>query len=87
MDSEKPTALLAVDDLRKDAKTPEDHAYLDAEQAKVESERAQALGGDVIATSKLVELPDGSTATEQEVQASRERGEDPSGPYDGGTRQ
>ena len=86
MDTEKPAQLVAIDELRSDAKTPEDHAYLDAEQAKIEAERKQALGGDVIETAHLVQLQDGSVATEQELQESKERGEEASSVYNGNRR-
>lgn len=86
MDTEKPVIQQTIDELRADAKSPEDHAYLDAEQAKLSEERLKALGGEVIETPHLVQLPDGSTATKQEVEAVQARGEEPSGPYNAGRR-
>ncbi|MBA3758659.1 hypothetical protein H0X10_03450 [Candidatus Saccharibacteria bacterium] len=86
MDSEKPAVQMTIDSLRTDAKSPEDAAYLDNEQAKLDAERKIALGGEVIQATHLVELADGTTATEVEVKQSQERGEDPSGPYAGGVR-
>jgi len=44
---------------------------------------AQFLGKEPV---KLVQLADGSIATQAEVAASMAQGQDPSGPYDGGSR-
>ncbi|MDZ7785899.1 MAG: hypothetical protein U5L95_02150 [Candidatus Saccharibacteria bacterium] len=80
---DKPAELQAVDELRADAKTPEDHAYLDKVTEQVKAERAQLLGGPAVRTQ---ELPDGTNPTLEELKKSQENDEEPSGPYNGGQR-
>ncbi|MBA2278821.1 hypothetical protein H0V99_00040 [Candidatus Saccharibacteria bacterium] len=80
----KPAAQVDIDELRAQATTPEDHVYLNAEQTRLDEERKATLGGATVDAAKLIELSDGSIATEQEVVASRERGEEPSGTYGNG---
>lgn len=78
MDSDptKPAAQVALDELRAEATTPEEHAYLDQEQAALTDERQAALGGKVVESTELVELKNGAIVPKDDVDQARERGED-----------
>ena len=74
----------AIDDLQAHVTSPEDGATLEDWQREVDADRQAAelsLGNRAIEGVKLVQLPDGSVATEKEVRDSQERGEERSGAY------
>jgi len=87
MENQKPAVLTAVEDLRKTATTPEEHAQVDAWEAEAHAERAEALAGlGHTSTTELVQLRDGSVDTTEHVAEERAAGHDESGPYDAGRR-
>ena len=84
---DKPAAQQVIDELASEAKSPEDQQVLDDWRAEIQSERQvalQGLGGE--ATGTMVQMPDGSVETSEAVQASIDRGENPSGAYSGNRR-
>jgi hypothetical protein len=98
MESKKPAAQVAINEdlkalgaLGREAAGPEDHEYLASvraelgeRQAQLNEERLKALGGKVMETPALVELPNGSIVPETEVKAAQEAGQEEVRPNVGG---
>ena len=70
---------IAVDELKAQAKTPEDHAAIDAWKAELDEARENAKRELGAGTVKLVQQPDGSLATAQEHATMVSQGQDRSG--------
>lgn len=84
--SQKPAAQTALNELKTSAQTPEDHAQIEAWQSEVDNERAQIIGNLGKETAKLALMPDGTVATQSEVQTRLQSGQDASHPYEHGRR-
>jgi hypothetical protein len=67
-----PPQVAALDELRAQATTPEEHAYLDAEAAQIAAERAEILGH--VAIGELT-LQDGVVVEKHAVDAQRDAGQ------------
>lgn len=72
---------VALDELRKEASGPEDHAYLEQVDAELADSLKKGLGHDAV---QLVQLQDGTVTTHDEVLREREAGHDMSSSHFGG---
>ncbi len=79
-----PPEQQALNDLRKEASTAEDNAYLDAEQQKLDAARAEVLGHGPV--DQLVEYQ-GVVTEKPVVEQMRAEGQDvPNASYENGHR-
>ena len=72
-----PPEQVAINELRAEAKTPEDHAVLDEAQNELDQERAETLAHAGVAGMKLMEMPDGTLATQEDVKSIIDSGDMP----------
>lgn len=85
MNQEQLPVNQAINELETAVTSEADRAQLSAWRAEAARERQEAEAG-MGELPTLVETPDGVVITEQERREAVERGDNPSGPYDGGRR-